>query len=178
MAKGCFVNPYLLLADNEKSPQSDQSGPLCHVQKELLWRPGAWCQLYGVCGCLIPLKAHIFIRDDSLEDGSSLPRGSKLIFQIFVKWDQWAAAPHQRVANQWVAWRGRFHPNQSRIVNFFGDPKNRFLGTNFARLCSLMGRYDNPINTRFLAPTGSSKIPSQFKLLFIFHGRWKVVCEK
>ncbi len=26
--------------------------------------------------------------------------------------DQWAAAPLQRVANQWVALGGRFHPNQ------------------------------------------------------------------
>ena len=32
------------------------------------------------------------------------------------------------------------------------EPKNRFQGTNSARLCSLVGRYENPIPTRFLAP--------------------------
>ncbi len=33
----------------------------------------------------------------------------------------------------------------------FKEPKNRFRGTNLARLWSLAGRYDNPIPTRFLA---------------------------
>jgi hypothetical protein len=33
----------------------------------------------------------------------------------------------------------------------FKEPKNRFQGTNSALLCSLSGRYDNPIPTRFLA---------------------------
>jgi hypothetical protein len=34
----------------------------------------------------------------------------------------------------------------------FKEPKNRFQGTNAARLCSLAGRYDNPVPTLFLAP--------------------------
>ncbi len=37
---------------------------------------------------------------------------------------------------------------------------NRFQGTNFARLCSLAGRYDNPIPARFLAPNNCSRIPA------------------
>jgi hypothetical protein len=41
----------------------------------------------------------------------------------------------------------------------FKEPKNRFQGTNSARLCSLAGRYDNAI-PRFLAPIGCSKIPA------------------
>jgi hypothetical protein len=40
------------------------------------------------------------------------------------------------------------------------EPKNRFQGTNSARLCSLAGRYDNPIPTRFLAPIDCLKIPA------------------
>jgi hypothetical protein len=43
-----------------------------------------------------------------------------------------------------LAWRPNFLT--------FKEPKNRFQGTNSARLCSLTGRYDNPIPTRFLAP--------------------------
>ncbi len=35
----------------------------------------------------------------------------------------------------------------------FKEPKNRFQVINSARLCSLAGRYDNPIPTRFLAHT-------------------------
>jgi hypothetical protein len=31
-------------------------------------------------------------------------------------------------------------------------PRNQFQGINFARLCSLAGRYENPIPTRYLAP--------------------------
>jgi hypothetical protein len=31
------------------------------------------------------------------------------------------------------------------------EPRNRFQGMNSASLCSLAGRYDNPIHTRFLA---------------------------
>ncbi len=34
----------------------------------------------------------------------------------------------------------------------FKEPKNRFQGTNSTRLCSLAGRYDNPIPNRFLVP--------------------------
>jgi hypothetical protein len=32
------------------------------------------------------------------------------------------------------------------------EPRNRLQGMNYACLCSLAGRYDNPIPTRFLAP--------------------------
>jgi hypothetical protein len=32
------------------------------------------------------------------------------------------------------------------------EPRNRFQGIKSASLCSLAGRYDNPIPTRFLAP--------------------------
>ncbi len=32
------------------------------------------------------------------------------------------------------------------------EPRNRFQGINSASLCSLAGRYDNPIPTRCLAP--------------------------
>jgi hypothetical protein len=34
----------------------------------------------------------------------------------------------------------------------FKEPKNLFQGINSASLCSLAGRYDNLIPTRFLAP--------------------------
>ncbi len=34
----------------------------------------------------------------------------------------------------------------------FKETKNRFQGTNFDRLCSLAGRYDNPLPIPFLAP--------------------------
>ncbi len=47
------------------------------------------------------------------------------------------------------------------------EPKNRFQGTNSARLHSLAGRYDNPIPTRFLAPLDCLKIPAQGTFLGI-----------
>ncbi len=40
------------------------------------------------------------------------------------------------------------------------EPRNRFQGMNSASLCSLAGRYDNPIPTRFLAPMDCFKIPA------------------
>jgi hypothetical protein len=43
----------------------------------------------------------------------------------------------------------------------FKDPKNRFQGINSASLCSLAGRYDIPIPTRFLVPIDCLKIPAQ-----------------
>jgi hypothetical protein len=43
------------------------------------------------------------------------------------------------------------------------EPRNRFQGMNSACLCSLAGRYDNPITTRFLAPLDCLKIPAQEK---------------
>jgi hypothetical protein len=42
----------------------------------------------------------------------------------------------------------------------FKEPRNRFPGINFAGLCSLAGRYDDPIPTRFLVPIDFSKIPA------------------
>jgi hypothetical protein len=44
------------------------------------------------------------------------------------------------------------------------EPRNRFQGMNSASLCSLAGRYDNPIPTRFLAPVGCLKIPAQISI--------------
>jgi hypothetical protein len=41
------------------------------------------------------------------------------------------------------------------------EPKNQFQGMNSASLCSLAGRYDNPIHTRCLAPIDCLKIPAQ-----------------
>jgi hypothetical protein len=40
------------------------------------------------------------------------------------------------------------------------EPRNLFQGINSASLCSLTGRYDNPIPPRFLSPIDSSKIPA------------------
>jgi hypothetical protein len=40
------------------------------------------------------------------------------------------------------------------------EPRNRFQGMNSASLCSLAGRYDNPIPPRFLDPIDSLKIPA------------------
>ncbi len=40
------------------------------------------------------------------------------------------------------------------------EPRNRFRGINSARLCSLAGRYDNPIHTRFLTIINCLKIPA------------------
>jgi hypothetical protein len=42
----------------------------------------------------------------------------------------------------------------------FMEPRNRFQGMNSAILCSLAGRYDNPIPPRFLAPIACLKIPA------------------
>ncbi len=42
-------------------------------------------------------------------------------------------------------------------------PRNRFQGMNSASLCSLAGRYDNPLPPRFLAPIDSLKIPARLK---------------
>ncbi len=40
----------------------------------------------------------------------------------------------------------------------YNEPKNRFQGINYASLCSLAGRYENLIPTRFLAPIDCLKI--------------------
>ncbi len=47
------------------------------------------------------------------------------------------------------------------VFSTFMEPRNRFQGMNSASLCSVAGRYDNPIPTRFLAPIDCLKIPAQ-----------------
>jgi hypothetical protein len=46
------------------------------------------------------------------------------------------------------------------------EPRNRFQGMNSASLCSLAGRYYNPIPTRFLVPIDCLKIPAQYVYLY------------
>ncbi len=61
----------------------------------------------------------------------------------------------------------------------FKEPRNRFQGINSARLCSLAGRYDNTIPTRFLAPIDCSKIyGSRFKVRILTKGSWSVSGSK
>jgi hypothetical protein len=43
----------------------------------------------------------------------------------------------------------------------FEEPRNRFPGIDSASQCSLAGRYDNPLPTRFLSSIDCSKIPAQ-----------------
>ncbi len=43
----------------------------------------------------------------------------------------------------------------------FQEPRNRFQGINSASLCSLAGRYDNPLLTRLIAPIDCLKIPAR-----------------
>jgi hypothetical protein len=50
---------------------------------------------------------------------------------------------------------------QSTNFETFKEPKNLFQGTDSARLCSLAGRYDHPIASRFLAPIDCLKIQAQ-----------------
>jgi hypothetical protein len=53
-----------------------------------------------------------------------------------------------------------FIPDPEPEFLTFKEAKNRFQGTNSARLCRLAGRYDNPIPNRFQAPIDCLKIPA------------------
>jgi hypothetical protein len=61
------------------------------------------------------------------------------------------------------------HQLQFRAQSFkpFEEPRNLFQGINAASLCSLAGRYDNPIPSQFLAPIEYLKIPLQVKSLYL-----------
>jgi hypothetical protein len=75
----------------------------------------------------------------------------------------------------------------------FKEPRNRFQGISSSSLCSLAGRYDNPIPTRFLAPIDCLKIPALLSLasrtpfcfcnlltntsLFLQNGFWPQFCS-
>jgi hypothetical protein len=65
---------------------------------------------------------------------------------------------HCDISNQKYCTAFRY---QSPYFYTFMEPRNRFQGINSASLCSLAGRYDNPIPTRFLAPIECLKIPAQ-----------------
>ncbi len=49
----------------------------------------------------------------------------------------------------------------------FMGPRNWFQGMNSASLCSLAGRYDNPIPPRFLAPIEFLKIPALISKVYL-----------
>ncbi len=50
----------------------------------------------------------------------------------------------------------------SPYFKMFMGPRNWFQGMNSARLCSLAGRYENPIPPRFPAPIDFLKIPALY----------------
>jgi hypothetical protein len=68
-----------------------------------------------------------------------------------------------RPAIGWL-WLSSLYCNFATVLspNFltFKERKNRFQGINSASVCSLAGRYDNPVLSLFLAPIGCLKIPS------------------
>ncbi len=66
----------------------------------------------------------------------------------------------------WVSTYNVYITNQSPYFFTFMGPRNRFQGMNSASLCSLAGRYDNPIPPRFLAPIDCLNIPAQFQTTF------------
>ncbi len=49
---------------------------------------------------------------------------------------------------------------QSPYFYTFMEPRNRFQGMHSASLCSMAGRYDNPLPPRCLAPIDSLKVPA------------------
>ncbi len=53
------------------------------------------------------------------------------------------------------------HTTEPVFLNVYGANRNRFQGMNSASLCSLAGRYDNPIPTRSLALIDCLKTPAQ-----------------
>jgi len=60
---------------------------------------------------------------------------------------------------------GTPHSLQSQNFLTFKGPKNRLQGFNSASLCSLAGRYDNPIPIWFLAPIDCLTIPAQYTVI-------------
>jgi hypothetical protein len=60
----------------------------------------------------------------------------------------------------WAEARRRGGGAQSPNFLTYKEPKNQFQGTNSASLWNLVGRYDNLIPTRFLAPIDCLKIPA------------------
>ncbi len=78
-------------------------------------------------------------------------------------------------AKRTVVSRGKNHKlstmTKARVFKLSWSPGIDSMGTNSACLCSLAGRYDKPIPTRFLAPIGCLKIPAQLSpwpLLFLY----------
>ncbi len=58
------------------------------------------------------------------------------------------------------------------------EPRNRYQGMNSASLCSLAGRYDNPVPLRYLGPIISLKIPAQEiqSVMLVFRLRFVNYC--
>ncbi len=57
--------------------------------------------------------------------------------------DQWAAALLQRVANQWVAWGGRFHSNQHSCFHHHWRYKRKWLSPVYelSIVCGVSNRF-------------------------------------
>ncbi len=63
---------------------------------------------------------------------------------------------------------------QEAVFLIFKVPKNRLRNPS-ASLCSLVGRYDNPIPILFLAPIDCSKIPAQWSHLSCCKGSLGII---
>jgi hypothetical protein len=71
-----------------------------------------------------------------------------------------------------------FNPLWLQSPNFktFKEPNNWFQGTNSGMLCSMAGRYDNPIPTRLLTLIDCLKIPALDRPSLYLRFKGRLVC--
>ncbi len=89
-----------------------------------------------------------------------IPTRKWKIFVILIHFDYALPRWRAKKAHQGTSKGTR---NLCRYFWTFKETRNRFQGIAFASLCSLEGRYDNHIPTRFLAPRNCFKIPAQHR---------------
>jgi hypothetical protein len=86
-----------------------------------------------------------------------------LRIQILIEYNKILVCSHNKCRKFLLTLPVKLSNLLSRDFIAFKEPKNWFQEINYASLCSLAGRYDNSIPTRFLAPLDCSKIPAQEK---------------
>jgi hypothetical protein len=86
-----------------------------------------------------------------------------LVFKVYLVF---TSGPENlvRTSQHWCKEGSSYKPNAVPRDGIFltsKEPRNRFQGIDSASICSLTGRYNNPIPTWFLAPIDCSKISVQ-----------------
>jgi hypothetical protein len=113
------------------------------------------------------------LRSPGIVSKESIPPAYVVIARNFKRLRNPGIDSKELIQPAYVAWRAG---TTNRVVVSARQAGNRFLGSvQGLQIRALVGRYDNPIPNRFLAPVGCPKVPEPIPDAWLFFRQVKIL---